>query len=224
MSGLPVAIIFHGIGTPGRELEPGEAPYWVSEVLFKFVLDQVVALPDPGRVQITFDDGNTSDHDIALPALLARGLDAQFFVLAGRIGQPGSLDMARIMALRAAGMRIGSHGIAHRDWTSLNQVELDEELRVSRRKIEDYCECPVTEAGIPFGRYDARVLRHLRASGYTKAWSSDGGTLGSGGFLRPRTSLRGDMSPAEIQLILDGRLPPLRRLRRALGMLKRRMV
>ena len=43
-------------------------------------------------MRISFDDGNASDLEIGLPALLERGLTATFFVLAGRLGRPGSLD------------------------------------------------------------------------------------------------------------------------------------
>ena len=217
-----IGLNFHGIGASNRALEPGEAPYWLSPDQFERVLDQVAAAPDPSVFVLTFDDGNLSDHDIALPALAARGLQARFFVLTGRIGQPGSLDSHRIQALQQAGMKIGSHGIGHVMWPMLDNAALAQELRSSRARLEDICGCPVTEAGIPFGHYDARVLRALRAAGYTAAWSSDGGRLHLDAFLRPRTSLRGDMSDAMIGSVLAGQMPPLRRLRRALGMVRRR--
>ena len=219
-----IGLNFHGIGEPQRTLEPGEAPYWLSSDQFERILDQVVVAPDPSVFVITFDDGNMSDHDIALPALAARGLQARFFVLTSRIGQPGALDTDQIRALQEAGMRIGSHGIAHVAWPTLDNTALECELRSSRSRLEDICERTVTEAGIPFGRYDVRVLRALRAAGYTTAWSSDGGKLHRNAFLRPRTSLRGDMSDKEMHATLAGDIPPLRRLRRALGMVRRRWM
>jgi peptidoglycan/xylan/chitin deacetylase (PgdA/CDA1 family) len=216
------SVNFHGIGDPGRSLEPGEAPYWLSREQFEYVLDQVAAMPDPAAVAITFDDGNLSDHDIALPALIDRGLHARFFVLTGRLGQTGSLHKKHLHNLQSAGMLIGSHGIDHVSWPTLNDAMLRQELETSRAQLEDICGRSITEAGIPFGRYDARVLRALRASGYTTAWSSDGGQWRQGTFLRPRTSLRGDMSPDEMQAVLSGHMPALRRLRRAVGMTRRR--
>ena len=120
------------------------------------------------------------------------------------------------------GMSIGSHGIDHAVWPALEDDALLREVRESRARLEDLCGCAVHEAGIPFGRYDARVLRALRAVGYTAAWSSDGGTLRPGAFLRSRTSLRADMPDAMIAAVLAGRMPPLRQLRRALGMARRR--
>src|SRR5687767_10674733 len=84
-----INICFHGIGTPGRDLEPGESRYWIGVDTFHRVLDDLVTWP---AVRISFDDGNASDVEIGLPGLLSRGLTADFFVLAGRLGAPGSLD------------------------------------------------------------------------------------------------------------------------------------
>src|SRR5207342_3607508 len=84
---------------------------------FDQVLDAVVGRPD---VQLTFDDGNASDVEIALPSLLERGLSAEFFVLAGLLGEPGRLAADDVRELHGAGMRVGSHGWAHRDWRRID--------------------------------------------------------------------------------------------------------
>lgn len=219
-----IGLNFHGIGDPARTLEPGEAPYWISSEKFIDILDRVAAQPDPGAYALTFDDGNLSDHDIALPALAARGLSATVFVLTGRIGAPGSLNRSQILALGEAGITIGSHGIAHRPWSQLDGPALHNELSDSKMALEEICGHPVTLAGIPFGRYNARTLRALRRAGYVAAYSSDGGAMSATAFLRPRTSLRADMTSAEITALLAGHLPPVRRLRRALGMAQRRLL
>ena len=219
-----IGLLFHGIGTPGRTLEPGEAPYWISTDRFERVLDQVQAAAHPDRIRLSFDDGNASDHDIALPRLRARGLSADFFVLSGRIGQPGSLSAEQIRALAAVGMGIGSHGITHRDWRRIGAVDLEAEVTGSRAVIEGILGRPVTTAGIPFGSYDARVLAALRRAGYEAACSSDRGTMNPQAFLRPRTSVRAAMTEAEIAVILTGTMPFGRSLRRTLGMLRRRWI
>lgn len=224
MTQRQIGIIFHGIGTPLRTLEPGEAPYWISVAEFDALLNRIKAHPTPGRFRLSFDDGNLSDHDIALPRLVARGLTADFFVLTGRIGHQGALAASHILALQAAGMTIGSHGIAHRNWRSLDAAALAEELSLSRTVLQAICGRPVTTAGIPFGSYDARVLTALRRAGYDAAWSSDRGWMNPQGFLRPRTSVTQGMTDAAIQALLDGHLAPLTRLRRAMAMLRKRLV
>lgn len=211
-----IGIILHGIGEPGRPLEPGEAPYWISKGQFLSLLDRVATLPDPSHVRLSFDDANLSDRTVALPELQARGLTADFFVLAGRIGAPGSLSAEDILALRDAGMTIGSHGIAHVNWARLPPDALIQELTQSKATLETLLDRPVDTAGIPFGAWNGKVLRALRAAGYRAAYSSDGGRMNPSAFLRPRTSARGDMDDEAITALCAARTPFVRRLRRAI--------
>jgi peptidoglycan/xylan/chitin deacetylase (PgdA/CDA1 family) len=214
-------LIFHGIGAPERELEPGEAAYWISASFFEDILDAVLNLPAPFHVRLSFDDGNQSDHVIALPALLHRNLKADFFVLTGRLGQPGSLDPAQVRALQAAGMGIGSHGIDHRNWARLDPAALQHELAASRETLEALCGTSIQTAGVPFGAYNARVLRGLAATGYACVYTSDGGTMQPDAFLRPRSSVRRDMTLEEVIDILKGRMGLKHRVRRSLGMMRK---
>ncbi len=211
-------INFHGIGEPERPLEPGEAPYWLSVARFKEMLDRIADHPERDSLAITFDDSNTSDLAIAAPLLAKRGLTAQFFVLTGRIGEAGSLDRAGINALVDMGMPIGSHGIAHRDWSSLPPAELDEELKASKSTLEDVCGFEITDASIPFGRYNAAVLSRLRSAGYRAAYSSDKGSADLTSFLRARTSVRSDTTGIALNDALSGNMPAMIRLRRAARM------
>lgn len=56
------------------------------------MLDVVVGRPD---VQITFDVGNAFDVETGLPKLVERGLSAEFFVLAGLLGERGRVPEVR---------------------------------------------------------------------------------------------------------------------------------
>jgi peptidoglycan/xylan/chitin deacetylase (PgdA/CDA1 family) len=217
-----IGLIFHGIGRPGRDMEQGEARYWLDTARFDEILDRIAASGQRDRIRISFDDGNASDAEIALPRLMARGLTADFFVLSGRIGQPGSLRADQVRALLAAGMRVGSHGTTHRDWRRLQATDLSHELAASRQALQAITGQAITAAGIPFGSYDGAVLRAIRAAGYLCAYSSDRGMMDEERFLRPRTSFRADMTEAELAAVLAGRLDPLTRLRRAVGMARRR--
>lgn len=217
-----IGIIFHGIGTPCRALETDEAPYWVGVDRFEALLDAITIAPE--RYCITFDDGNLSDHAIALPRLRARGLRAQFFVLTGRIGQPGSLGPNEITELQAEGMEIGSHGVEHRDWRQLDAASLRAELKESKAVLESLCKHPITAAGIPFGSWDAHVLRALRRAGYKSAWTSDGGQMRPDAFLRPRRSVRGDMDGKAMRDLLSGQMGPLHALRRGVRIALRRVI
>lgn len=181
-----INLTFHGIGEPQRPLEAGESDVWVSRDEFLSVLDAAAGRDD---VRITFDDGNVSDLEHALPALRERGLNATFFVVAGRLGTPRFLDDAGVRTLAAAGMEIGCHGMRHRPWRGLDERALREELVQAKEMLEEIVERPVTEAACPFGSYDRRVLRRLRSSNYRTVFTSDRGTARSADFLQARNSV-----------------------------------
>ncbi|MBD9453467.1 polysaccharide deacetylase family protein [Rhizobium sp. RHZ02] len=213
-------LTFHGIGEPERVLDHGEADYWISLDRFCDILDRVSHHVDRDKFLITFDDGNLSDLRLAAPELCRRDLGAEFFVLTGRFDKTGSLDRNDVRCLLKMGMRIGSHGIDHRDWSSLPDFELTRELGQSKRLLEEICGHRLHSASIPFGRYNRATLAKLRACGYETAYSSDGGDTTLGRFLQARTSIRRNMTDAMIEQILDGYLPAGRRLRRAVRMIK----
>lgn len=181
-----LTLTFHGVGEPPRALDRGEADVWVSKKRFAALLDAAAERKD---VRITFDDGNISDLENALPALRARGLRATFFIVAGRIGTPGFVDASSVRQLAAAGMEIGSHGMRHRPWRHLDARARDEELVRAKAVLEEVVERPVTEAACPFGSYDRHVIAGLRTAGYLRVYTSDRGTTRPDDFLQARNSV-----------------------------------
>lgn len=197
------AFNFHGIGQPGSEIPEEERVYWISTTAFKTFLEIFASYRDRSKILITFDDGNYSDIAIAAPLLLDFKFDASFFVLTGRLEQPGYLSRNDIRELRSMRFTIGSHGVNHVDWARQDAANLDYELSQSRMLLQNLLHQPVTEAAIPFGSYRRRVLTGMRTNGYKVAWSSDGSATNLGGFLRPRLSIRNDTDPRKIERLLD---------------------
>lgn len=179
-------ISFHGVGSPGAEREPGEHDYWVGRDTFLRILDECATHP---HVRLSFDDGNESDASIALPALLERGLTAEFFILAGRLDTPGNLASESVRELAEAGMRVGTHGLGHRRWAGLSAVDLPDELETARARIAEAAGRPVERAACPFGSYDRSVLRRLRALGYDRVYTSDRRRCAEDDWLQPRFSV-----------------------------------
>jgi peptidoglycan/xylan/chitin deacetylase (PgdA/CDA1 family) len=182
---------FHGIGVPHPGVGPEERAVWMSRENFIGLVDHIAALgaATPTPIAITFDDGNFSDVAIALPELCRRRLAATFFVCAGRLETPEYLGRDAIRDLLGAGMKIGSHGMHHRDWRKLDETALAEEIGTARKHLEDACGAPVTTAAIPFGSYDRRVLSRLRAEGFACVYTSDRGFACSEAWLKPRNTL-----------------------------------
>lgn len=184
-----INLCFHGIGVCTREREPGEARYWMKEDVFLGVLDGVAGREDVG---LSFDDGNRSDADVALPALRERGLTATFFPLAGRLDDPDSLGSRDLGELRAAGMTIGSHGWAHIPWRGLDVAQARREFVDARTALQEAAGVRITEAALPLGRYDRAALRGLRRAGYTTVYTSDRFPARPGSWLQARYSVTSD--------------------------------
>jgi peptidoglycan/xylan/chitin deacetylase (PgdA/CDA1 family) len=191
-----INICFHGIGTPQRELEPGEDRYWVSEDLFHAVLDEVSTW---SGVRLSFDDGNASDVEIGLPALRERDLTADFFVLAARLESPGSLDGDAVRLLHKNGMTIGSHGMWHRPWRGMDLPTTKAELVEARDRIAAVVGAGVDTAACPLGRYDRQLLGRMRRLGYARVFTSDRRRARAGSWLQPRYSVRRDDTPGSLR-------------------------
>lgn len=197
MQGI-VNLTFHGVGEAPDSIDADEREVWVSRESFEAMLD---AVADMAHVRITFDDGNRSDVDVALPALASRGMRASFFVCADRIGRAGYLDEGDLQALAREGMRIGLHGKEHIPWRGLDGAALDREINEARRMIDAAACEPVREAACPFGAYDRRVLRALRRAGMDRVYTSDRGPAREDAWLQPRNTVRASDDAAAVRRV-----------------------
>lgn len=208
----------HGIGTPTRTLEPGEAPYWVSETLYRGTVALAAKLRDQVEIRFTFDDGNASDLKIGAEALSEHGFVGTFFVLSSRIDQPGSLSAADLLQLRKMGHQIGSHGADHVDWTALDAAGQRREFSTARQILSEITGTAVDQAAIPFGRYNRSVLRALKQEGFQAIYSSDKGDWHPHHCPTPRTSLTEEMTIETITRMLTQSDAFKVRLKRRLSM------
>jgi peptidoglycan/xylan/chitin deacetylase (PgdA/CDA1 family) len=214
-----VNICFHGVGTPERELEPGEARYWVASEQFQSILEEIAGWP---AVRISFDDGNASDLEIGLDALRQRNLRATFFVLAGRLGAPGSLDDDSVRELHEAGMTIGTHGMDHKPWRDMDAVTSRRELVEARQHLSDLIGVSIDDVALPLGRYDRRLLSDLRRLRYTAVYTSDRRPARLGSWLQPRFSVRdADNAQTLRACVADSRSPYRRARLETVGWVKR---
>ncbi len=219
-----LVLCFHGVGKQHCFVTPEEAPYWISVEKFIRILDQVSSFPNAEpRIVLTFDDGNASDFKFALPELSKRGLTAIFFLCAGHVGKKGYLDIAMIRDLLDAGMKIGSQGMDHRDWRTLDPLALKAELVDARRKLEDITQRPVSTVAIPFGSYDRHVLKHLTMEPWESIYTTDRGLARSKSMIKPRETIEVHTQDQDLLCRLSGNAPPLTRVRRQLSRLYKRL-
>jgi peptidoglycan/xylan/chitin deacetylase (PgdA/CDA1 family) len=121
---------------------------------------------DTRPVAITFDDGDVSNVEVALPLLRERGMTAEFFITSDFIGQEGMVNAADMRALAAAGMGIGAHGRSHAFLEDMGIDELDAELRDSRACLAAITGQRIDALALPGGRGGERERRAALAIGY----------------------------------------------------------
>lgn len=182
MTMLPV-LMYHGLHPDARAPGRFDSVYSVCPKDFADQLDwlqaqgyrsarlhQTVSRADghgAGKpVVISFDDGDISNVEVALPLLRERDMVAEFFITTDFIDQPGMLTSADIRTLAGCGMGIGSHGRSHRFLEDLPAEELENEFLSSRRVLSAISGREVDSVALPGGRGGSRELRTARTLGY----------------------------------------------------------
>jgi peptidoglycan/xylan/chitin deacetylase (PgdA/CDA1 family) len=166
-------------------------------------------------VVVTFDDGHASNHRLGLPALLAAGVRADFFVNPAQVGTAGFATWSELREMSDAGMSIQSHGLDHRTYlTALPPARLRADLRRARLEIEQHVGCPVSLLAPPGGRAPAGLPRIAGEVGYTHVWGSqpaplrrgDRGNFGScrGVRMLGRFAITADFDLATFESLLRG--------------------
>jgi peptidoglycan/xylan/chitin deacetylase (PgdA/CDA1 family) len=169
--------------------------------------------PDP--VLVTFDDGFADLATTALAVLERYGVVATAFVISGRIGTGGhghdaALSWEQLHELRAHGLQVGSHGHSHRALDCLPPREAEDEVRSSRRRLEEGLGTEVVSFAYPYGYSSARVRRAVQAAGYTSACAVKNALSHRDDdlFALARVLIERDTGAARIARLLDGQGAP----------------
>lgn len=152
----------------------------------------------PRPVMITADDGYEDDATQMLPVLRRLNLEATFYIVSGRIGQPGFVNAEELRRLERAGMDIGAHTRTHADLTQLPPRRAREEIAGSARDLRHIVGAPVPWFAYPFGAVNPEVVRMVEAAGFALATTTRGGAreLPSAPLQLPRLEVGREMTPA----------------------------
>jgi peptidoglycan/xylan/chitin deacetylase (PgdA/CDA1 family) len=189
-------------------------------------------------LHVTFDDAFTSVAN-ALPVLARTGVRATVFACTGYaddgrpLGVPEldgelrarpeelrTMTWDELRALTEQGVEVSSHTVSHPRLPTLSDAELEDELRSSKRRLEDELGRPCTVLAYPYGECDERVRATARAAGYETAF----GLPGDPGWRDPFDVFRvGVWHGESVQRVAFKTLPLVRsplamRLRVALGL------
>jgi peptidoglycan/xylan/chitin deacetylase (PgdA/CDA1 family) len=185
---LPI-LMYHGVHASPAQAGVFDNVYSVAPDTFERQLDwlaknsyRTIRLVDTGKVPapdrcviISFDDGDISNTQVALPLLRERGMVGEFFITTDFIGRDGYVTAADVRLLAEAGMGIQSHGGSHRYLSDLSKEELEGELAESKFRLEGHCDAPVIALALPGGRGGERERVAARSTGYRYLLNSEPG-------------------------------------------------
>ncbi len=155
---------------------------------------------------ISVDDGYVDDVRTILPDLERFHMVATFFVITGRMTEPGFLSAPQIRRLDRAGMDVGDHTAHHVDLRLLTPTELRTETAGSRQVLENVLGHPVYFFAYPFGYYNDAVLAAVKAAGFTMAYTTAGGIQESSAtpLTMPRIHVGRAETPSGLLALLGG--------------------
>jgi len=139
--------------------------YDVPVSSFRDHVARVAKLKSDMEIVFTFDDG-TKDHPRVAEILAEHGLKGIFFLVWGRLGQPGYIAREEVGSLVRQGQIIGSHTMTHRLLPTLGDAELNQELTDSRDRLANLAGSAIEWFAPPGGHYDNRSPRAAREAGY----------------------------------------------------------
>lgn len=131
-------------------------------------------LDGSAEVCVTFDDGYQDALTTAAPLLAEKKLPFTVCVTPGLLdsGRPHlTWDELRALAKRD-GCEIGAHGLTHARLDSLDDAELERELKDSRKRLEDAIGRAVTVMSWPHGAATRRSAAAAKAAGFARAGCS----------------------------------------------------
>jgi peptidoglycan/xylan/chitin deacetylase (PgdA/CDA1 family) len=177
-------------------------------------------------VVLSFDDGRSSDYEIAFPELTAKVLRAEFFVNPSTIGKAGFLSWAQVSEMGRAGFSFQSHSRDHVALPLLSSSLLAAQLRESKREIEDRTGKAVDVLAAPYGLVNRRVIESALSEGYLGVCTSWSWPARPGARRIGRIAVLGSTSRREFGQLLRGDPRPyvLRGIRSALLHLPRQAL
>jgi peptidoglycan/xylan/chitin deacetylase (PgdA/CDA1 family) len=156
------------------------------------------------QIAITFDDGYLDVFTNALPILKKYDFQATIFLVAKRVGSvndwdqaPGLtgaplLDWSHVHEMVDQGICFGGHTCTHPDLTAIQAAQMEEEIRESRRIIEDKLRMPIRTFAYPYSRYNESIVKVVSECGFDYACTYSPGYIGGAGdqhFLLQRTGI-----------------------------------
>ena len=123
-------------------------------------------------ISFTFDDGFADLYSIAYPIMKQYKIPFTLFIIEDFIGRPGYMTMDQIKELSSDPLvEIGSHGVSHKNLTTLTEEEIVDEIRGTKKRIENILGKRINKFAYSHGQYNDVCLNYVKV--YDTAFAAD---------------------------------------------------
>jgi peptidoglycan/xylan/chitin deacetylase (PgdA/CDA1 family) len=127
-------------------------------------------------VVITFDDGYRDNYNNAFPVLNRHHFPATIFLISDFLGiNPNLLDWDQVKEMGQYGITFGSHTRHHVYLPEESEGQLKDEIRGSKRVIEEHLGKPVYYFSYPSGGFSEHIKTLTAMAGYKAAVATNRG-------------------------------------------------
>ena len=146
----------------------------------------------PKTIVLTFDDGFQNFHAIALPILKEVGFTATVFLITDFCGKHNDwsgnlaglerselMNWNEIKECSKYGIEFGSHTQTHPDLTKISIETAEQEITLSKSKIEEKLGIAVTDFAYPYGKYN-QAIKNIIGGKFKTSCSTELGKYRSG--------------------------------------------
>jgi peptidoglycan/xylan/chitin deacetylase (PgdA/CDA1 family) len=141
-----------------------------STITVEMLVDAIehgAALP-PNPIVISFDDGDQSVYNDALPIMQKYGFTGVAYIVYYYMNTDGYMTSDQIKELAADGWEIGSHSLTHQN-LQLVPDRIRTEVVDSRKWLEQDLGVPILSFAYPFGVVDDAAGDYVHFAGYIAA-------------------------------------------------------
>ena len=209
---FPIVLMYHGVVAESSDIPPDrEEGAGLYDLLAQRFSEQMEFLNqqnvEPGKILITFDDGERNNIKRAFPILRQFGFSAYFFVTVNRIGKKGYMNWEELKELRDANMVIGSHGVNHVIMTGLKDKDIERELFQSKEVLERNLKVNVEDFSVSRGFYNEKILNTAQEVGYKQVFVSERNDQLSQQNVIGRVAVKAEWSLKRFEQAIRGEVP-----------------
>jgi peptidoglycan/xylan/chitin deacetylase (PgdA/CDA1 family) len=148
------------------------------------LIEEILLKREDIDISITFDDGYENIYKYAQSGLNESSIkEKKVFIITDYIGKENTWDFSfyfnrynhlnkdQIKSLHADGWEIGSHGLSHRSFLSINRDEAKNEIVVSKEILEEMTGSEVKSIAPPFSEIDQEVYDICVEAGYNAIYT-----------------------------------------------------